>query len=145
MESTSYCIFYCLQYNLTVPPLFSPFHVCHTDFMVKFVQPSRHFCSTRKRNSNQPEIMQVIFTKWHMITLDVVPFLINIFLQKRNYCAVIFTLQSFDTSTLLVISLAFQDSKPCHYATSFGVYSVDVPAETNVAVVSLHDVIFRCH
>ena len=28
--------------------------------------------------------MQLIFTKWHMITLDVVPFLINIFLQKNK-------------------------------------------------------------
>ena len=28
--------------------------------------------------------MQVIFTKWHVITLDVVPFLINIFLQKKK-------------------------------------------------------------
>ena len=66
--------------------------------------------------------MQVIFTKWHVITLDVVPFLINILLQKkRNYCAMIFTSQTFDTSTLLVISLAFQEGWPCHSVASLSV------------------------
>ena len=39
--------------------------------------------------------MQVIFTEWHMVTLDIIPSFINIFLQKRNSYGMGFTLQAF--------------------------------------------------
>lgn len=45
--------------------------------------------------------MQVIFIKWHMITLDVIPSLIDIFLQKEITMALFSPYRLFNTSTLL--------------------------------------------
>lgn len=82
--------------------------------------------------------MQVIFTKWHVITLDVVPFLINIFLQKKKLMRHDFHLADFRYINII----GNISGLPRGLAVSLCCILFSVTAEANVAVVSLHNIIF---
>ena len=90
--------------------------------MIKLVQSLKHWDFASKGsetiiNQNKlPEVMQVIFTKWHMITLDVEPLLINIFLQKKRFLTFLYININICTDyqiSLQISNIAHNPSLPC--------------------------------